>query len=273
MDTKIGESTWPAVLTDPSERRSAKPRTTGLTMVIDKGMGPAAFADLLTLAGDYIDLVKFGFGTAPLHPLPLLREKIAAARRYGIATFPGGTLLEAAIRHRAEKGFFDMAQEIGFDAVEVSDGTIDLDRGTRDRLIRQAGRLGLRVFTEYGKKTPGSRIDADDLCRTVEEDCGCGAEMVTVEARESGVGVGLYDENGNCREEELDELLRLLPDPSRVLWEAPHKNQQVALLMRAGADVNLGNVPPSEAMALETMRRGLRSDTFALHRCVIDYEI
>jgi phosphosulfolactate synthase len=272
MDTKIGAA-WPAVLTDPSERRSAKPRTSGLTMIIDKGMGAAAFADLLALAGDYIDLVKFGFGTAPLHPLPVLREKIAAARSHGIATFPGGTLLEAAVRHRAEKGFFDMAQELGFDAVEVSDGTIELERQTRDRLIRQAGLLGLRVFTEYGKKTPGSRIDPDDLIRTFEEDCNCGAELVTVEARESGVGVGLFDEKGDCREEELDELLRRLPDPGRVLWEAPHKNQQVALLIRAGTEVNLGNVPPSEAMALETMRRGLRSDTFGLHRSVIDYEI
>jgi len=272
MDTKIGAA-WPSALADPSDRRATKPRTSGLTMVIDKGMGPAAFADLLAVAGPYIDLVKFGFGTAPLYPLPLLREKIAMARRSGIAVFPGGTLLEAALQQREEKGFFEMALDLGFDAVEVSDGTIELDRRTRDRLIRQAGRFGLRVFTEYGKKTPGSRIVIDDLIRTVEEDCGCGAEMVTVEARESGVGVGLYDEKGDCREEELFALLRRLPDPSRMMWEAPHKNQQVALLRIVGADANLGNIPPLEAMALETMRRGLRSDTFALHRRVFDYEI
>ncbi|MCC3373380.1 phosphosulfolactate synthase [Cohnella sp. REN36] len=272
MDIQI-ESQWHPLLSDPSESRRPKPREAGRTMVMDKGLGPNAFEDLLTTASPYIDLIKFGFGTSPLYPLPMLREKIASAQKHGIATFPGGTLLEAAVRLDVIDAFFRSALELGFDAVEVSDGTIAMDRRTRDALIRQAGQYGFRVFTEYGKKLSGSRISLDDLCRTAERDLLCGAEAVTVEARESGVGVGLFDEEGNCREEELREIVRRIPDTARLMWEAPQKEQQAHLLRTLGSDVNLGNVSPQDAFALETLRRGLRSDTFGMHPIVADYEI
>lgn len=272
MEIKIGAS-WPKALLDPSESRGGKPRSAGLTMVIDKGLGPRAFADLLAVAGPYIDLVKFGFGTSPLYPVPILQDKIALAREAGVAVFPGGTLLEAAIRMNAESDCLETVADIGFDGVEVSDGTIELSRKLRDRLIREATRLGLRVFTEYGKKTPGSRLVLDDLRRTAEADLQCGAEMVTVEARESGIGIGVFDERGGCREEELRSVLSALPYGKNLLWEAPLKQQQADLLRIVGPDANIGNVPPEEAIALETLRRGLRSDTFGLHRTISDYVI
>jgi Uncharacterized conserved protein len=272
MEIKTGP-VWPCALEDPTDRRSGKPRQSGLSMVIDKGLGPAAFSDLLLTAGEYIDLLKFGFGTSPLYKDEILRGKIAMAKQHKVATFPGGTLLEAAVRLEVVSEFFDMVGDLGFDGVEVSDGTIELSRRQRDSLITEATQRGLRVFTEYGKKQSGSRIVLEDLRRTVELDKGRGAELVTVEARESGVGVGLFDENGNCREDELRRLRRSLPELDILLWEAPRKDQQAALLRILGTEVNLGNVAPSDVMSLETLRRGLRSDTFALHRLVSDYMI
>ncbi|MBN2984455.1 phosphosulfolactate synthase [Cohnella algarum] len=272
MKSTIG-SPWHPRLTDPSDSREVKPRTSGLTMVIDKGLGPHAFQDLLTTSSGYFDLLKFGFGTSSLYPSPLLREKLAQAKNAGIAAFPGGTLLEAAFRLRVVPDFFRSVLELGFDGVEISDGTVHLKRSERDELIREAGLLGLRVFTEYGKKTHGARLDIDDLCRTFERDLNCGAELVTVEARESGQGVGLFDDDGACREDELELVLKRIPDRTKLMWEAPQKDQQAALLRIVGPDVNLGNVQPQEAFALETMRRGLRSDTFGLHRVISDYVI
>ncbi|GIO11820.1 phosphosulfolactate synthase [Cohnella xylanilytica] len=267
------DTSWPQALKDPSDRRAGKPRSSGMTMVIDKGLGALAFADLLAASGDSIDFVKFGFGTSTLYPMPVLRDKIALAQKHGIAVFPGGTLLEAAVRLDVERDFWNVVLELGFDGVEISDGTIELSRRKRDNLIREATQRGLRAFTEYGKKTPGSRIVLDDLRRTIDADCACGAELVTVEARESGVGVGLYDEKGSCREDELRLLQQAVPEANRLMWEAPQKDQQVALLTILGPEANLGNIAPQEVMSLEAMRRGLRSDTFSLHRVVSHYMI
>lgn len=266
---------WPSQLLDPTGRRQPKPRAQGCTMVIDKGLGASAFADLIRVSGAYIDIVKLGFGTSALYPPALLREKIELATREGIRVIPGGTMLEAAVKLDVVPAFFRQVLALGFNGIEVSDGTISLGRRERDDLIRDGVSLGLRVYTEYGKKLFGSRIDVEDFARTAERDWACGAELVTVEARESGVGVGLFDENGRCREEELRYLATVVPQPERVMWEAPLKDQQVALIKAFGSDVNLGNIAVQDVIALETMRRGLRSDTFDLHRAsyVADYMI
>jgi len=243
-------------------------------MVLDKGIGLHAFEDLLTTAGDYIDIVKFGFGTAPLYPLPVLRSKIDLAVKNGITVIPGGTLLETAVRLDVVPGFLRQIIALGFTGIEVSDGTIHLDRGLRNDLIRDAKSLGLQVYTEYGKKLFGSRIDVEDFAATAEQDLACGAEMVTVEGRESGKGVGLFDERGDCRNDDLSHILNAVPNLDRVLWEAPLKEQQVALIKSLGPDVHLGNVAPHDVVTLESMRRGLRSDTFELQQVpFIDYMI
>lgn len=266
-------SLWHPQLADPSARRSLKPRRAGLSMVIDKGLGLHAFEDLLVTAGAYVDIIKFGFGTSPLYSSAVLRKKIELARQYGVTVLPGGTLLEAAVRQDVVPSFFRSVLALGFDAVEVSDGTIELNRQLRNELIRTARELGLRVFTEYGKKQAGTRLDVEELRRTAELDWNMGADLVTVEARESGTGVGLFDEQGACREQDLDTIRRAFPDHRRLLWEAPRREQQVALLRTFGPDVNLGNVPVHEMLALEAMRRGLRSDTFGLQQIVPEYVI
>lgn len=264
---------WSPELYDPSGLRKASDPDTvnrsasriegrGQTMVIDKGLGRNAFMDLIELAADYIDCVKFGFGTAPLYNTELLLYKIKLAKRNSITVMPGGTLLETAVQQDVVPAFFDTICSLGFNGIEVSDGTIELSRDKRTELIQEGRKRGLRVVTEYGKKLSGSLIDATLLAITAEADWEAGAELVTIEARESGVGVGLFDEEGECREDVLETILKFVPDTKRLMWEAPLKHQQVHLLRKFGSDVHLGNISPNDTLSLETLRRGLRSDTF-----------
>jgi phosphosulfolactate synthase len=259
---------WAAALTDPTGHRQAKPRTSGKTMVIDKGLGMHAFEDLLQTASDHIDMIKVGFGTSPLYPASLLRRKISLAKANGILVYPGGTFLEVAISQQELDAFFDTVLALGFNGLEVSDGTIDVDRGLRGELIRRGVEEGLTVFTEYGKKCWGSTIELEELIETVSFDLQMGAELVTIEGRESGAGVGIYDENGKCKDGELELVMKAIPSSDMLLWEAPQKQQQVHLLQLLGPKVNLGNIPASDIVALEALRRGLRSDTFAFGRGV-----
>jgi len=259
---RISELHWPAALHDPSGARSRKPRTAGRTMVIDKGLGLGAFEDLLQTSGEHIDIIKLGFGTACLYPLPTLLRKIALAGAFDIEIMPGGTFLEIAESRGETERFLKTVADIGFTGVEISEGTIDLGRLRRSELIREARALGLNVYTEFGKKKWGSRIEAEELAETIRIDLACGASMVTVEGRESGTGVGVYDEAGACREEEIGRVLECVEDRSKIMWETPRKDQQVYFLKRLGPQANLGNIAPEDVLSLEALRRGLRSDTF-----------
>ncbi|CAM4179441.1 phosphosulfolactate synthase [Paenibacillus macerans] len=263
---------WPPELSDPSGLRRQAPGegnrqplealSRGLTMIIDKGLGRNAFADLIELGSPYVDCVKFGFGTSPLYSTELLLYKINLAKRHGLMVMPGGTLLETAVQQDAVPAFFDAVCSLGFNGIEVSDGTIELPRKKRTELIQEGKKHGLKVVTEFGKKLSGSLIDATHLAETQEADLEAGAELMTVEARESGCGVGIFDEKGDCRMEIVDNILEFVPDSRRLMWEAPLKHQQVLLLRKFGSDVHLGNIPPADILSLETMRRGLRQDTF-----------
>lgn len=265
-------SVWPAELFDPSGlRQSIEPEGSlpelqvtgpGLTMVIDKGLGRTAFMDFIELAAGYVNCIKFGFGTAPLYSTELLMYKINLAKQQGIMVMPGGTLLETAVQQDVVSDFFNTICRLGFNGIEVSDGTIELPRKRRTELIQEGKSRGLRVVTEFGKKLSGSLIDATHLAETQEADLEAGAELMTVEARESGMGVGIFDEQGECRQDILYNILKFVPDTTRLMWEAPLKHQQVLLLRKFGAGVHLGNIQPQDILSLETMRRGLRQDTF-----------
>ncbi|RKN84709.1 phosphosulfolactate synthase [Paenibacillus ginsengarvi] len=253
---------WHPRLLDPTQGRSVKPRKSGLTMVIDKGLGLHAFEDLLQTSAPYIDLLKIGFGTSPLYPSDLLKQKIQMARQHKIDILPGGTFLEVAIVQKTVPEFFEMVGRLGFTSVEVSDGTIEMERAARNEYIRRSREQGLNVYTEYGKKLWGSTIDVDQLLETVILDVQQGASFVTIEARESGAGVGIFDANGQCKDEELHAIVGQLPDRNQIIWEAPQKQQQVDMLRMLGLSVNLGNIAPQDIYSLEALRRGLRSDTF-----------
>ncbi|TDF99230.1 phosphosulfolactate synthase [Paenibacillus piri] len=252
---------WHPQLKDPSSRRTEKPRRLGKTMVIDKGMGIHALDDLLQTAGAYVDMLKMGFGTSPLYKTDLLRKKIEMAKAGQILVYPGGTFLEVAIQQKKVDAYFDMVSYLGFDGMEISDGTIHVDRGLRNELIQRAKDSGFTVITEYGKKCWGSSIEIAELIETVIIDAEMGASLITIEGRESGKGVGIYDENGACKDDDIEQVLEQVPSSDLLLWEAPQKEQQVHLLNMLGSNIHLGNIAPQDLISLEALRRGLRSDT------------
>lgn len=154
------------------------------------------------------------------------------------------------------------AKELGFTALEISDGTIIMPRQVRNDAIKRACDAGLKVFTEVGKKDPTICLSPAELCDQVAADLAVGADKVIMEARESGRGIGIYDEAGAVREDELAALVECLNDYRlKIIWEAPMQRQQAALILRCGPNVNLGNVKPSDILGLEALRCGLRFDT------------
>lgn len=252
---------WPCAMADPSGVRTRKPRTTGLTMVMDKGLGANAFTDLLSTAHEHIDIIKLGFGTAAVTPTPLLSWKLDTARQYGVMVMPGGTFLEYAVVKGMVEPFFHMMKETGFTGIEVSDGTIALPRQKRNELIQRAREEGFFVCSEYGKKAASSTFIWDDVVEAFNEDIAHGSEWMTLEGRESGAGVGVYDEHGGCDTEMVSMIAEAVHSPQRLMWESPRKEQQTAILRTLGPQANLGNIAPDDIIACEALRRGLRSDT------------
>ncbi|SFJ31600.1 phosphosulfolactate synthase [Thermoflavimicrobium dichotomicum] len=254
---------WHTKWIDRSQKRKPKPRTCGLNCLIDKGLGLHAFYDLLELAGDHIDFIKLGFGTAGITPPSILQEKISLARQYDVHLYPGGTFFEIAYTEGHATDYFTRLQTMGFEWVEISDGTIDLPLTNRSQLIYQARQQGLIVITEIGKKKEGSFSSLDEFITLYQHDIRHGAAYVTMEGRESGINVGLYNKHGDMDIAYLQKLVHRVNSDS-IIWEAPLKKQQVTMLQLLGSEVNLGNIPPTEVLAVESLRRGLRSETFHL---------
>ena len=255
------EPAWLDVVSAPVAGRTQKPRRLGLTMVMDKGLGLGQTAELLELAAPYIDFLKLGFGTSFLYSPKLLHEKIKLVRAAGIHIYPGGTFLEIAFLQNRLEPYLERVAELGYTYVEVSDGTIPMTRADRRRAIRLAQALGLGVLTEVGKKDSRDQVSLRQIKEQVMADLADGAERVIVEGRESGRGVVIFDRHGFLRLDELESLLDGLPVLDRLIGEAPQKHQQQELILRFGPNVNLGNIPPAEVLALEALRRGLRGDT------------
>ena len=252
---------WEETIEMPVTDRSTKPRTTGLTMVIDKGMGIHRLEDLIRSASDYIDIVKLTFGTSAFYDRELLNEKNKKMTSASIDVMPGGTFLEIAIWQNKLEEYLDRAKELGFSAIEISDGTIDMDLGTRKNAISKARDWGFEVITEVGKKDPKEALPLSQVHRLIEEDLTNGAKKVIIEAREAGKGVGIFDTDGKIKQDEVEGIIRGVEDIHTIMWEAPIKNQQQALIIRCGTNVNLGNIPPDEILALEALRQGVRGDT------------
>ncbi len=229
-------------------------------MIIDKGLGLGAVSDLLSTAGDYIDFLKLGFGTSALYNQALLEEKISLTKSFGVDIYPGGTFLEIAILQNKLPEYIRMAKHLGFTAIEVSDGTINMSSEVRVRAISAAADLGLKVFTEVGKKSSTDKLPIRLYLKQIQQDLDHGACKVIVEGRESGKNAGFYDSEGKFIRDEMEALLGAV-DCGRLIWEAPLKDQQQELILRFGPNINLGNIPPFEALALEALRVGLRGDT------------
>ncbi|BDZ70710.1 phosphosulfolactate synthase [Methanobacterium petrolearium] len=239
------------------------PKTgTGITMMLDKGMGPVTLIDLLELSGRYVDLAKFGWGTSAIHSREMIQEKVEIYLSYDVNPYPGGTLFEIAYSQNKVEDFLNEADKLGFGAIEISDGTINISPEEREKYISLVKENGYLVITEVGKKDPkrDHLLSADDRVKLVNQDLESGADLVLMEAREGGKGIGLFDDHGDIKGDELEVLIEGT-QVEKIIWEAPLKNQQVYFILKFGANVNLGNISPDEITALETMRLGLRGDT------------
>ena len=241
--------------------RIAKHRKNGITMMLDKGMGLNTLNDLMEVSGEFIDLAKFGWGTSALHDRELIKNKTEMYLSYDIIPYPGGTLFELAYLKNKFDEFLNEADKLGFKAVEISDGSTNISLEDRKEVISKAEEQGFLVISEVGKKDPteDSKLNVDDRVDMINYDIAAGADMVLIEAREGGKNIGIYDGSGKVKEDELEALAKA--DMDKIIWEAPLKDQQTYLILKFGANVNLGNIAPEEVTALETMRRGLRGDT------------
>jgi phosphosulfolactate synthase len=236
--------------------RSAKPRQVGLTHVLDRGLSIAEVDGMVEVAGDSIDIVKLGWGTAVA--TGNLEAKLARYREHGIPVVLGGTLTELAITQGRLDGLVSWIHELGLRHVEVSDGTISLARDEKLALIERLARE-FTVFSEVGSKD-AERIMAPYVwVEQIEAELAAGAWKVVTEARETG-NAGIYRADGEVRMGLIDEIAHAV-DAAALLFEAPRKDQQVWFLRRFGPNVSLGNIAPPDVLSLETLRLGLRSDT------------
>jgi phosphosulfolactate synthase len=244
----------PTFLDLPS--RSSKPRTTGLTHVLDKGMPLGELEGFLDSTGELVDVWKFGWGTAYIDPM--VEKKLAAVTGYGIRACLGGTLLEIAWSQGKSDLCLRWAADFGFDCVEVSNGALGMPVTEKRRLISKAAER-FTVFSEVGSKDPSVEVSPTAWAEQAAGDLGEGAAWILGEGRESGT-VGLYYSDGEVRTQVVEAIAAAV-GPERFIFEAPRRGQQVWFIRRFGPDVNLGNVAPGEVMGLETLRLGLRADT------------
>ncbi|MGZ8187915.1 MAG: phosphosulfolactate synthase [Methylosarcina sp.] len=258
----MSELAWGSVIKSLRNSRTNKPRKKGCSMIMDVGLGLEETKSLLQMGANYIDHWKFGFGTSAFVDKALLQEKLCLLAAHDILTFPGGTLLEVALLENHCRVYMSHAKELGFSAVEISDGTLPIPRFRRKRIIECALKAGLIPITEVGKKDPKRQPTADQIAEEVLEDIKCGAVWVIIEGRESGQGVGVFDEAGNVDDFEVDRIMEILgPHVDSLIWEAPLKSQQVFFIEKFGANVGLGNIKADQILAVEALRNGLRFDT------------
>lgn len=240
--------------------RSAKPREQGLTHVLDSGLSVAQVDGLVEVAGDYVDIVKLGWGTALA--TGNLEAKLARYAHHGIAVVLGGTLTEVAIRQDRVDRLAGWLRELGISHVEISDGAITLELDRKLELIRQFAAEGFVVLSEVGSKDNERIMAPYRWVEQITAELEAGSWKVIAEARESGTA-GLFRPDGEVRMGLVDEIAHAV-DVGKVLFEAPQKDQQVWFLRRFGPECNIGNVAPGDVLGLETLRLGLRADTIGI---------
>ncbi|TML04277.1 MAG: phosphosulfolactate synthase [Actinobacteria bacterium] len=226
----------------------------GLTHVIDKGLGPRAWEDLLEVAGDHISIIKLGWGTAAVtgnlqRKLEVLREKPVVI---------GGTYFEVVYAKGRLDDYKGWLHGLGLQHVEISDGTVEIPREHKLELIADFAR-DFTVLSEVGSKDSSVEYTAEEWVQWLQEELDAGAWKVITEAREGGTA-GIFDSSGGMRTELIGEIAMTV-GPANVVFEAPTKAAQAWFIKQFGPSVNLGNIPPEEVIPLETLRLGLRGDT------------
>ena len=240
--------------------RNPKPRTSGITMIMDKGLSLEETKNFMSVSHPHVDLVKLGFGTA--YVTPDLKQKLAIYQSYDVPVYFGGTLFEAFLIRNQFEDYINTCKEFGIQYMEVSDGSISIPHAEKCGYIEKLTKHGI-VLSEVGSKDAAHIIPPYKWIELMKAELEAGSTYVIAEAREAG-NVGIYRGSGEVREGLVQEILTQIPE-ERILWEAPQKAQQLYFLELIGCNVNLGNIAPSEIIALETMRIGLRGDTFSLY--------
>jgi phosphosulfolactate synthase len=230
------------------------PAHTGLTHVIDKGLGPRAWEDVLATAGSHIDIVKLGWGTA--YVTDNLADKLAVLKDKRVVF--GGTFFEIAYVQGKLDEYKRWLLDLGLTHIEISDGTIDMPRERKLELVEELAH-DFTVLSEVGSKDSSVEYSADEWTQWLQEELDAGAWKVITEAREGG-SAGIFDSSGGMRAELIVEIAEAV-GIEHVVFEAPSKASQAWFIKEFGPSVNLGNIPPDEVIALETLRLGLRGDT------------
>ncbi|MBW0162234.1 MAG: phosphosulfolactate synthase [Sediminibacterium sp. Gen4] len=240
--------------------RTQQPRTSGLTMVMDKGLSINEVHNFMSVGRPHVDIVKLGFGTSFV--TPNLREKIEVYHSYNMPIYFGGTLFEAFLIRNQFEDYISVCKDYGIKYMEVSDGSISIPHAEKCGYIEKLTQHGT-VLSEVGSKDAAHIIPPYKWIELMRAELEAGSSYVIAEAREAG-NVGIYRGSGEVREGLVQEILTQIPE-EKIIWEAPQKAQQLYFLELIGCNVNLGNIAPHEILALEAMRIGLRGDTFELY--------
>lgn len=238
--------------------RTVKPRESGFTMAMDKGLSVREAEDFMDVAGQYVDIVKLGWATSFV--TSRLEDKLKVYKNAGVPVYFGGTLFEAFIVRGQFDDYRRTIDKFGLEYAEVSDGSIELPHDVKCEYIRKLASQ-VTVLSEVGSKDAEKIIPPYKWIQLMQEELDAGAWKVIGEAREGG-NVGLFRSSGEVRSGLVEEILTKIPF-EKIIWEAPQKEQQVWFIKLCGTNVNLGNIAPKEIIPLETIRLGLRGDTFS----------
>ncbi len=237
--------------------RPPKPRNSGLTMVMDKGLSVREAEDFMSVGCEYTDFVKLGFGTSLV--TPGFEKKLSVYKNAGCRPYFGGTLFEAFVIRKMFAEYLDFLDKYEIDLVEVSDGSFDIDHTDKLEYISRLAKRGT-VISEVGSKKKDVVYTPDEWVAMMESELNAGSVKVIAEARESGT-IGIYNDDGSINAPVINAITDNVK-LENVIWEAPLKSQQSWFIKHFGANVNLGNIEPREIIPLESLRCGLRGDTF-----------
>ena len=238
-------------------KRTKQPRKDGITMVMDKGLSLREAEDMIDASGEFIDFVKLGFGTSVI--TKNLEDKIKLYKQANIKTYFGGTLFEAFVVRNMFDEYLSFIDKYKVEAAEVSDGSITIKHDKKCEYISKLAK-DYTVLSEVGSKEEGVIIHPGLWIKMMNKELEAGSWKVIAEARESGT-VGIYRSSGHAHTSLVNKIVSSVKQEN-IIWEAPQKSQQVWWIKQLGANVNLGNIAPHEALSLETLRLGLRGDTF-----------
>ena len=241
-------------------QRASKPRTNGLTMMMDKGLSIRQVEDFIETAGELTDMVKFGFGTSIISPN--LSDKIKLYQNANIDVYLGGTLFEAFVARNKFDDYRRMLDKYNINTVEVSDGSIEISHSKKCNYIYKLNE-NFKVLSEVGSKDASKLIPPYKWIELMQKELDAGSWKVIAEAREGG-NVGIFRGSGEVRSDLIEEILTKINN-DQVIWESPQKTQQVWFIKLMGSNVNLGNISYNEVIPLECLRLGLRGDTFFDH--------